>query len=84
MFGAEIRTSVCELPHRDVHALDASAASAQAAADGFEVVEQLDRGVVDAFELGVDVVPVEGDDAVPAGAADFGDDVVSDVDVPVQ
>ena len=84
MFGAEIRASIRELPHRDLHALRAPAAPAQAAGDGFEVVEESERGVVDAFELGLDVVPVEGDDAVPTRAVELGGDVVSEVDVPVE
>ena len=62
-----------------MHAPNAAPASTQAAGDGFEVVEELDGGVVDALELGVDVVPVEGDDAVPAGAVSFRGQVVSEV-----
>ncbi len=79
MLSVEVRASICEIPHRDLHALDAAPASAQAARDGFEVVEELDGGVVDALELGLDVVPVEGDDGVPAGAVSFGGQVVSEV-----
>lgn len=37
--------------------------------------------MVDALELCLDVVPVEGDYAEPAGATSFGWDVISDVQI---
>ncbi len=84
MLSVEVRASIREIPHRDLHAPNAAAASAQAARDGFEVVEELDGGVVDALEFGVDVVPVEGDDGEPAGAVSFWGQVVSEVHVSGQ
>ena len=67
-----------------MQALNLPLASLQATCDGFEVLKELDGWVVDALEFGLDIVPVESDDAEPARALSYRWDDVFDVHVSAQ